>query len=195
MHIRRTVEVKAVVSDGPAYTMGLFRPVVILPEHLINSAETAALEPVLAHELVHVKRWDDLAICLQELVRIVYFFHPLVWFVVPRLTWTREAVCDVTVLSHGTLSPRTYGRQMLAFVRPQAFPKLSPGGLAEFTSAARGMAFRLNLIQKEENMKSHPFIIYLAVLILGLFLLPMAPVVSSDQGNTTEAYQCRSQSG
>ncbi len=186
LHIRRRLEVKTVVSDVPTYTMGLFRPVVILPEHLINSAGSAALEPVLAHELVHIKRWDDLVICLQELVRIAYFFHPLVWFVMPRLTWTREAVCDVTVLSHGTLSPRTYGSQMLASVRARAFPKLPPEGLAKFTSAARGMAFRLNLIQKEDNMKSHPFIIYLAVLILGLFLLPMAPVVSSDQGNTTE---------
>jgi len=128
-----------------------------------------------------VKRWDDLTICLQELVRIVYFFHPLVWFVMPRLTWTREAVCDATVLSHSTFTPRTYGRQMLASIRPQTFQKAPLGGLAKFTSAAKGMAFRLNLILKEENMRSHPYIIYPAVLILGIFLLPMAPVVSSDQ--------------
>jgi beta-lactamase regulating signal transducer with metallopeptidase domain len=78
------------------------------------------------------------------------FLFLLVWFVMPRLTWTREAVCDATVLSHGTLSPRSYGRQMLAFVRSQALSKLSPQGLAEFTSAARGMAFRLHLIQIED---------------------------------------------
>ena len=186
LHIRRAIVVKAVDSDVPTYTMGLFRPVVVLPEHLVTSAGRAALEPVLAHEMMHVKRWDDLAICLQELLRIVYFFHPLVWFVMPRLTWTREAVCDVSVLSHGTLSPRTYGRLVLAFDRDRAFPKLPPKVLAEFTSAARGIAFRLNHIQKEDNMKSHPLIIYVTVLILGLFLLPMAPVVSSDQGKTTE---------
>ena len=187
LHISREIEVKAIVSDVPTYTMGLFRPVVILPEHLIYSAESAALESVLAHELMHVKRWDDLAICLQELVRIVYFFHPLVWFVIPRLTWTREAVCDVTVLSHGTLSPRAYGRQVLAFDRGQTFPKEPPKGLAKFTSAAKGMAFRLNHIQKEDNMGSHPLLIYITVLILGLFLLPMAPVASSGQGKTAES--------
>ena len=183
LRIRRDIEVKAADSEVPTYTMGLFRPVVILPEHMIYSAGKAALEPVLAHELMHVKRWDDLAICLQELLRIVYFFHPLVWFVMPRLTWTREAVCDVTVLSHGTLSPRTYGRLVLG---GQTFPKQPPKGLAEFTSAARGIAFRLNHIQKEDNMKYHPLVIYMTVLILGLFLLPMAPVVSSEQGKATE---------
>ena len=186
LHISREIEVKAVDSDVPTYTMGLFRPVVILPEHLINSAGSAALEPVLAHEIMHVKRWDDLAICMQELVRIIYFFHPLVWFVIPRLTWTREAVCDVSVLSHGTLSPRTYGRQVLAFDRVQNLPKQPLKGLAKFTSAARGMAFRLNHIQKEDNMGSHPLKIYMTVLILGIFLLPMAPVASSGQGTAAE---------
>jgi beta-lactamase regulating signal transducer with metallopeptidase domain len=81
---------------------------------------------VLAHELVHVKRWDDLAICLQELVKIFYFFHPVVWFVMPRLTWTREAVCDGTVLSHGTISPRTYGKQLIASTGTKPFQNNLP---------------------------------------------------------------------
>jgi beta-lactamase regulating signal transducer with metallopeptidase domain len=187
LHIRRKVKVKAVALGIPSFTMGLFRPVVVLPEHLISKVGNAALEPVLAHELVHVKRWDDLTICLQELVRIIYFFHPLVWFVMPRLTWTREAVCDATVLSQGTLSPRTYGKQMLTFLRNQALSKKPLRGLAEFTAAAREMAFRLKQIQKKEsNMKSHTLKIYLAILFLGLFFLPMAPIVSSNQINTAE---------
>jgi hypothetical protein len=38
-------------------------------------------------------------------------------------------------------------------------------------------------------MKLHPLIVCLTVLILGLFLLPMAPVASSNQGNTTDDLQ------
>ena len=189
LHIHRAIEVKAVVSDLPTYTLGLFRPVIVLPEHLVCSSGNYVLEPMLAHELVHVKRWDDLAICLQELVKIFYFFHPVVWFIMPRLTWTREAVCDETVLSHGTISPRTYGKQLIAIDRDQGFPEQSTRALAGFTSAARGIAFRLNHIQKEDTMKSHPLIVYLTVLILGLFLLPMAPVASSNQGNATDDLQ------
>jgi len=186
LHIRRAIEVKAVVSDVPTYTLGLFRPVIVLPQHLVCSSGNSVLEPMLAHELVHVKRWDDLAICLQELVKIFYFFHPVVWFIMPRLAWTREAVCDGTVLSHRTISPRTYGKQLIAFERDQAFPEQSARALAGFTSAARGIAFRLNHIQKEDNMKTHPIIGCLTSLILGLFLLPMAPVASSNQGNATD---------
>ena len=187
LHIRRKIKVKAVSSGLPSFTMGFFRPVVVLPEQLISKVGSAALEHVLAHELVHVKRWDDLAICLQELVRIVYFFHPLVWFIMPRLTWTREAACDVTVLSQGTLSPGTYGKQMLAFLRSQALPEKPLRCLAEFTAAAREIAFRLKQIQeKEDNMKTHTLKIYLTLLFLGIFLLPMAPVVSSNQVKTAK---------
>jgi beta-lactamase regulating signal transducer with metallopeptidase domain len=183
--IHRDVEVKMVASDVPTYTMGLFRPVIVLPEQRISSAGRDTLESIVAHELAHVKRWDDLAIYFQELVRIVYFFNPLVWFVISRLTWTREAVCDVTVLSHGTISPRKYGKQMLAFVSKQTLPRRPSQGLAGFTPAARGMAFRLNHIQKEDKMKSHPLRTFLAILVLGLFLLPMAPVVSSSHQDNT----------
>ncbi|BBO68644.1 hypothetical protein DSCA_25740 [Desulfosarcina alkanivorans] len=38
-------------------------------------------------------------------------------------------------------------------------------------------------------MKSNPFIVYLAALILGSFLLPMAPMASSSQGNIAQELQ------
>ena len=189
LHIRRAVKVKAVGSGVPTYTMGLLRPVVILPEQLISSGGRGALESVLAHELVHVKRYDDLSICLQELVKIIYFFNPVVWFVMPRLTWTREAVCDGTVLAQGTISPRTYGKQLIAFVSDQALPRQSARALAVFTSAAKGMAFRLHHIRKEDHVKSNPILNYLAVMVLGLFLLPMAPVASPSQVDATDDRQ------
>ncbi len=186
LKIRRRIALKVVRVDVPTYTIGFLRPVIVIPSHLTASTESAALEAVLAHELVHVKRWDDLAICLQELVRIVYFFHPLVWFVMPRLTWTREAICDAAVLGHKAISPRVYGEQLLCLGRNQ--PSLQPSMVAPavFTPAARAMAFRLNHIQKEDHMKSNPLFGYLTVLILGVFLLPMAPVASSNQAEATD---------
>jgi hypothetical protein len=104
----------------------------------------------------------------------------------PHLTWTREAVCDAVVLTHGNFSYRTYGKLMLASLQRQIVSKIPYQGLAKFTHAARGIAFRIKCLQKEDNMRTHPLKMYLAVLFFGLFLLPMAPVVSSDEGKATE---------
>jgi beta-lactamase regulating signal transducer with metallopeptidase domain len=187
LDIRRPVSLRAAASDVPAFAIGLRRPMVVVPGQLVSAGRTAALEPVLAHELVHVKRRDDLAICLQELIRILYFFHPLAWFAATRLSWTREAMCDAAVLSHGTLSPSTYGRQLLARNRGQTLPSGPTRALARFTAAARAMAFRLNHIKKEGAMRSQPLRGFLAVVFMGLFLLPMAPVASSDSAAPTGA--------
>ncbi len=189
--ISRKIILKSDASNGPPFTIGVFRPVVVLPEHLLARPLNGALETVLAHEFVHVKRWDDLSIFLQEILRIVYFFNPVVWYIMPRLIWTREAACDTAVLFHGVISPKNYSRHILAFLKTQSAAGRPPRNFAGFTSAAKCMAFRLISIQKEENMKSHPIKMYLAIFSIGLFLLPMSPVISSGQspaeGLTPEA--------
>ncbi len=199
LSISRKITLKSDASNGPPFTIGLLRPVVVLPEYLLSKPGNRVLETVLAHELVHVKRWDDLSICLQEILRIVYFFNPVVWYIMPRLSWTREAACDTAVLFHGTISPKSYSRHILAFLKTQSVTGRPPRNFAGFTSAARGMAFRLISIQKEENMKSHPIKMYLAIIFIGFFLLPMSPVISSDQSAAKrvkpEAVQALRQTG
>lgn len=130
---------------------------------------------------MHVKRWDDLFILCQEMVRIIYFFNPVVWYVMPRISWTREAVCDSAVVSQGTISPDCYSRYMISVLKKHAGKRRLSFHMAGFTLAAQGIAFRLVAIQKEVNMRSFSVTTYLAVAVTGLFLLPMSPVMSSAE--------------
>jgi bla regulator protein BlaR1 len=52
------------------------------------------LESILAHELSHVRRYDNLTAALHMLVEAVFWFHPLVWWLGTRL----EQECDEHVL-------------------------------------------------------------------------------------------------
>jgi hypothetical protein len=56
------------------------------------------VEAILAHELVHVMRWDNLWSNLQMLVCCVFWFHPLVWILDRRLIEEREHSCDERVI-------------------------------------------------------------------------------------------------
>ena len=56
------------------------------------------LEAVLAHELCHVRRRDNLTAAFHMLVEAVFWFHPLVWWVGARLVEERERACDEYVL-------------------------------------------------------------------------------------------------
>jgi beta-lactamase regulating signal transducer with metallopeptidase domain/uncharacterized GH25 family protein len=85
---------------GPV-AMGLIRPLVILPERLIESLEPTALRDVLVHECAHVRRRDHLVGLLQRLAEMLYWPHPLIHVLNRRLSRAREEICDNFVLAQG----------------------------------------------------------------------------------------------
>jgi bla regulator protein blaR1 len=48
------------------------------------------IEGILAHESVHVRRHDNLTAAIYMLVEVVFWFHPLVWWIERRDTSGRE---------------------------------------------------------------------------------------------------------
>jgi bla regulator protein blaR1 len=82
--------------------MGIARPVLIWPEGISAHLEAAHLEAVLAHELWHVRRRDNLAAAIHMVVEALFWFHPLVWWLGARLVEERERACDEQVLEMGS---------------------------------------------------------------------------------------------
>lgn len=77
---------------------GIFRPVLIWPKGLSRRFDDAHLEAVLAHELCHARRRDNLAAAVHTMVEALFWFHPLVWWMETRLVEERERACDEEVL-------------------------------------------------------------------------------------------------
>ena len=81
--------------------LGLWRPVLLLPETLpshLSQVETAA---IIAHEACHLRRRDNLTAALHMLVEAVFWFHPLVWWIGARMIAERERACDEAVVGAG----------------------------------------------------------------------------------------------
>jgi len=94
-------EVKAPV------VVGITRPAIILPESIAEDYPTQRLEPMLIHELAHVRRRDHMVNAFQRLLAIALFFHPLFWLVCRALSTERERSCDDYVV-RVTRAPRRY---------------------------------------------------------------------------------------
>lgn len=69
---------------------GIWKPVLLLPEGIKARLTPAQLKTVLAHELCHVRRHDNLTAAIHMLVEIIFWFHPLVWLIRTRLVAERE---------------------------------------------------------------------------------------------------------
>ncbi len=76
---------------------GIVRPMLMWPEGISQHLDGRHLKAILAHELCHVRRRDNLAAVLHMLVQAIFWFHPLVWWMEGKLEAERERACDEEV--------------------------------------------------------------------------------------------------
>lgn len=80
-------------SDGPL-SIGLWRPMVLVPASLFVRMPADMLEALLAHELAHIQRRDYLVNLLQRAAEAMLFHHPVAWWLSHRIRHEREQVAD-----------------------------------------------------------------------------------------------------
>ena len=81
---------------------GVVKPVMVWPQGISAHLDDAHMEAILAHELRHVRRRDNLAAAMHMVVEAIFWFHPLVWWLGARLVEERERACDEEVLELGS---------------------------------------------------------------------------------------------
>ncbi len=91
---------------------GCWRPVLMWPHHLTAGMSDAQIEPILAHEVSHVIRRDNLLGTAQMIVSALFWFHPMVWWIGARMIDERERACDERVLALGQ-NPLAYAAGIL----------------------------------------------------------------------------------
>lgn len=114
------------VSDRvvEAVAIGFLKPMVLVPTSWIGNVPLDVLEAVLAHELVHLKRYDLWANLLQRCVETVLFYHPAVWWLSRQVRIEREYCCDETAAT--AISGRAAYARALEFVATERVAATRP---------------------------------------------------------------------
>jgi len=92
--LKRHVWIRTSTYATVPMTIGLFKPLIVIPEELISTLSNAEFEGIVAHELAHIKRFDYLTNILQRFIQTYMFFHPAVWLIGRFLVVERELACD-----------------------------------------------------------------------------------------------------
>ena len=109
---------------------GWLRPTVVMPQTLAVGRSLEELEPLVAHELVHVRRGDALVALFQLVMQCLWWFHPLIWWANRRLICERERACDEEVVASLSLPPARYARGLLGVLELKQqgrWPAVTPG--------------------------------------------------------------------
>lgn len=177
-HPQRKVELRIAEPNRVPGAQGWLRPRVLLPDGILNHLEDAELEPVIAHELAHLRRRDPLIAGLVRAIVSVFWFHPLLWWMERRMLTEREAACDAIVLDAGA-SPGDYVAA-LAKVCTAAFNgRISYAGVT-----GANLARRIEMIRSPLRKRGAPRLLLAAPVALTGFaaMIPIAQGVLLAQG-------------
>jgi beta-lactamase regulating signal transducer with metallopeptidase domain len=75
-------------------TIGVRHPAIVLSPELIEESSDEVLEAILAHELAHLKRRDNIIHWVFVLLRDLLFFNPFGHLVFARVMAAKEQDCD-----------------------------------------------------------------------------------------------------
>jgi uncharacterized protein (TIGR03435 family) len=95
---------------------GILRPALLLPENITDRLSTEQLRTIIAHEMCHVRRRDNLTAAIHMFVKAAFWFHPAVWWIENRLLEERERACDEAVLQSGN-EAQLYAESILSICK------------------------------------------------------------------------------
>jgi beta-lactamase regulating signal transducer with metallopeptidase domain len=101
LDIDASIPVRETTNTFEPGIFGIFSPTLLMPAGIVSHLAPAQLDAILAHELCHWRRRDNLAAALHMLVEVLFWFHPLVWWLGGRLVVERERACDEAVIQSG----------------------------------------------------------------------------------------------
>lgn len=182
LSLRRPVAL--VISDDlpEPGVWGVLRPTVVLPAGVAGHLAPAELEAVILHELVHVRRWDNLVATVQRVLCCLFWFHPLLWLLERRLLVERERVCDERVVALSGAA-RPYARGLLKVLRFGV--GLRPAGVSAAT--ASNLKARIERIQTGSGRGAWPRWAQTGLVAAGVGLFLVVSVMAVRPCNASAA--------
>jgi beta-lactamase regulating signal transducer with metallopeptidase domain len=94
LQIGRKVRIAESVRAMVPMVIGHLKPLILLPAGMATGLSPAELEPILLHELAHIRRNDFIINVIQSIIDILLFFNPFARYITLRVRVERENACD-----------------------------------------------------------------------------------------------------
>jgi beta-lactamase regulating signal transducer with metallopeptidase domain len=163
--------VGARISPMLWFTPGGLR--LVVPQDLLARLTPAQCDTLLAHELAHVRRRDHWVRFFEQLVVVLFWWNPVVWWARSRLRQAEERSCDQWVLRTLPLSSNDYAEGLLKTVEFLSRSRTVVPALASGVGRIRNLETRLTMIlnQRAQRTLSTPSRLVLALGITALLVI------------------------
>jgi beta-lactamase regulating signal transducer with metallopeptidase domain len=110
--MRRAIPVLLTSRAVEPGIFGVIHPVLLWPAGLSKRLDNAQIQAIVAHEMEHVRRHDNLFSATHALAEACFWFHPLLYWIGSTMRDERERACDESVIERNAL-PDRYAESIL----------------------------------------------------------------------------------
>ena len=179
LNIKKEVPIYSTAFLKSPVIVGLFKPCIFLPLHLISNFDENESRYMLLHELQHYRHKDNFFNYATSLAVAIYWFNPFMWYVLRQINIDREIACDSSVLN--ILKEDTYadyGNTLISFAEKIAlFPFPFGAGIGGNVKQLEKRIISIASYKKPTFCKLIKG--YAVFLIISLVILCFAPLIST----------------
>ncbi len=177
--------------QGPL-TLGIRKPVLILPERFFAQVTEGDLACALCHEMAHIRRYDFLLNLIYEVLLLPLSYHPFALLIKTRVDQSRELACDETAAKFSTRE--AYARSLFSIAQSMsAGPSATASGYALGLFDTNTLEERIMILLDKKNRLSKSWGRILAIATVGCLLLvsmgaaafSLQPAQSADTSPST----------
>lgn len=190
MQIGRKVTLQGSDRISTPIVAGFRQPSILIPARLSAEIDLSELEPILRHELAHVRRWDDWSNLLQQCLKALFFFHPAIWWLSQRMNIDREIACDDHVLETSR-EPRAYAL-LLATLASNAYVRQLPSAPAAWNTKSQIKERITMILDRNRNTSTRlatgtTSVIGASAILIALLFLQAAPRLAFADTSSNES--------
>ncbi|BBI30974.1 M56 family metallopeptidase [Cohnella abietis] len=144
--------VKVIISARATtpMVMGLWKPIVVLPDIRFGEKELAM---ILSHELIHLKRGDLLVKLLVLIANAIHWFNPAAYSLNKQINILCELSCDEKVVKEMDMENRRYYGETLLSMLEYGVKQRNIVFISSLCGPKKAMKRRLMNLMNEKKMK------------------------------------------
>ena len=179
MGIHNTIPVYSTAFLKSPIIVGLLKPCIYLPIHLISDYNESDMRYMLLHELQHYKHHDAIGSFLMNLAGVVYWFNPFVWYALKEMRNDKEIACDTSVLKMLSEDDyEDYGNTLINFAEKVSLtPFPFAAGLGGNMKQMKRRVLNIASYEKPSSLKRLKGMT--AFMLTAVLLLGLAPFIST----------------
>ena len=99
------------------FTIGIFRPKIIMPKVMLEEYDSEEIQTILLHEKIHIRLGHLLFYFLWDILRALLWLNPLLTIGTRYFREDMEEICDWVTIQRSTGKAYTYGQMLLKSMR------------------------------------------------------------------------------